>query len=117
MIQNLPSVGRAIPGQRINMPAKKNRTRPFLQRPNVSVATDGDGNPNIVLTYTLKNGQQRAAWYLMPSELVAHLLENAVEKTSQGSGSGSGYAGANRGGAAFNVNVRSQPVVISTTLP
>lgn len=114
MIQNLPGVGRVIPGQRTNMPKKLNHQRPFGERPNIAVAVDGGGNAYITLQYTLQNGQSRTAWYAMKDLLTAELTIDAIQRDARSSASGSGFAGPDFGGEAFNTLARSQPVVIST---
>lgn len=114
MIQNIPGVGRVVPGQRINMPRKANHRRPWTSASSVGYGLDPDGNWAVWLQYVLTSGQQRTYYYVVPDEQTAQWMANASANITSANGTARRFTRGDTGGVAFNSYVRTQPLVVVT---
>ena len=113
MIQNVPGVGRVIPGQRINAPTKRNRTRPWTLAGQITFE-DAEPFPNaVVLTATLASGQVRKYYYGVVSAAVGQLMVTSASNGMDAGNVAKKFTLGNRGGKAFAIPVRTQPVIVT----
>ena|SRR5271154_4251656 len=111
MIQNLPGVGRFIPGQRINMPTKRNRTRPFTLSGSFAYQDAVPFPYAIVLTATLKTGQTRAYYYGASSAQTAQWMVTSANRSMDIGGLAQQFTRGRLGGKAFAIPIRALPVI------
>lgn len=113
MIQNVPGVGRVIPGQQINAPTKRNRTRPWTLGPSISSAVMSGSIPCVNLSATLKTGQFRVYSYPAITAAIADLMVTSATGGADAGGVAKKFTRGRTGGKAFAVPIRAQPVVVT----
>ena len=103
-----------IPGQAINAPTKRNRTRPWTLAGSIAYSDAAPYPWVVTLTATLKSGQVRTYSYGVLTEQIAQWMVTSATNASDPGDLAKTFTRGRTGGKAFAIPIRARPVVVSS---